>query len=274
MGKILLSAFTAAGFVGSLFYISFKEVNASGAYLENTIVETKVQASSVQHVITAHTKVGDGSDFTPMWSRGEYVQIVANPQEDKSQEEDKERKPEKEGKVFADNTEKRQEVVEPEYTRAVQKKTLEEVSEKEIPVLPSVFQAIRDEIQSLTNQERVKHNLASLTFDTQLSALAGSHSEDLVKRDYFAHEDPDGCGMTCRFQKSEYKAVAWAENIAQLKKSHLLTDKEIASHIVESWMESDSHRQNILNSAYTHQGIGIAQDGDTLYVTVEFALPQ
>jgi uncharacterized protein YkwD len=50
-----------------------------------------------------------------------------------------------------------------------------------------------------------------------------------------------------------------------------MTMEEIASQVVNGWMNSPGHRENILNARYDREGIGIAVSSDgKVYVTQNF----
>jgi uncharacterized protein YkwD len=44
-----------------------------------------------------------------------------------------------------------------------------------------------------------------------------------------------------------------------------------ARRIVQTWLASPQHRDNLADSAYTRTGVGAAVNGDTVYVTELFA---
>ncbi len=56
--------------------------------------------------------------------------------------------------------------------------------------------------------------------------------------------------------------IRFAENIAT---GFGTTESEIATNLVESWMNSPGHRANILNPDYTHIGVGIVHAAATKY---------
>jgi len=130
------------------------------------------------------------------------------------------------------------------------------------------------EIHRLTNLERSQVGVKPLTFSTTLSMVSTDHSEDMRDRDFFAHTNPDGCNAGCRLDAANYEYSAWGENIAWRSSSQLPEAEELAAHFVENWMNSTSHRKNILSSAFTHEGIGLAQIGTKVYVTATFATPR
>lgn len=105
---------------------------------------------------------------------------------------------------------------------------------------------------ALVNEAREEVGCEPVTLDTRLSRAAASHSEDMADRDYFSHLSPDGTSFVERVLKSGYPAPA-AENIAMGQRS--------AERVMRGWMESEGHRENILNCSLTTMGIGVHVDG-------------
>jgi uncharacterized protein YkwD len=128
-------------------------------------------------------------------------------------------------------------------------------------------------IQTQTNAFRKKNGLPPLQLDTTLAQQALSHSKDMLKEDFFSHTNTSGCDFTCRFNASGYDARAWGENLAQYSFSDFPTAQEVANNFMSGWQKSAGHRENLLGESFTYQGIGVALDGETIYVTVDFAQP-
>ena len=148
-------------------------------------------------------------------------------------------------------------------------------------------------VSELINAERMKEKLKPLKIDAKLSEIARRHSEDMARRGFFDHVNPDGHGPTERGVAAHYKCVrhlapdmrldengnvfqgeyvseGLAENIFQnnlynrviisgleIKHEWNSADK-IARTSVAGWMASPGHRQNILAGRYEKTGVGIA----------------
>lgn len=137
---------------------------------------------------------------------------------------------------------------------------------------------LEQEVHRLVNLQRTKNGLNSLIWDDKIAIIAREHSQDMVKRNFFSHYNPDGEGPTergnrhgyyCRKDYFSYYTYGLAENIAQTPiYSNVVgcgstTDLEsLAKCIVDGWMSSPSHRENILTNTYTKTGIGIAYSED------------
>ncbi|PKO23701.1 MAG: hypothetical protein CVU38_02690 [Chloroflexi bacterium HGW-Chloroflexi-1] len=101
----------------------------------------------------------------------------------------------------------------------------------------------------LTNQERVSRGLMPLKVDVSLTAAALGHSQDMAEYDFFSHTSSDGGTLANRFVDNNY--VNWtggAENIA--------AGFSTAAAVVAAWMNSDGHRNNILNPSLREIGVG------------------
>ena len=83
----------------------------------------------------------------------------------------------------------------------------------------------------------------------QLNKTAKIKACDMVERNYFSHEDPDGRMPWYLFIKMGVNYKYAGENIASG-----YTDSE-NEELVEDWMASPTHRKNILNKEYQYMGI-------------------
>ena len=151
--------------------------------------------------------------------------------------------------------------------------TPEPVPESPIPFDTYVIR-VQTELHRLTNLERTAAGVAPLTFDENLAAVATAHSEDMAQRNYFSHTSPGGCDVGCRLRQANYVALAWGENIAWISASTLPDAETLAAEFMENWMDSSGHRHNILSDNFTHEGIGVARTGDTVYATDNFTRPR
>ena len=169
-----------------------------------------------------------------------------------------------------------------------------ELPEVEIPNIFPAFDSSRIEslVFQYTNEERVKHGLSSLKNDNKLASIARGHSIDMGNRNYYEHYTPEGLdptdraknvGYTCMKNYGSYYTEGVAENIAQhwLYTSYMAigvktsyswhSEESLAREIVDGWMQSQGHRENILHKNYDRIGIGIAiTSADAVYATQNF----
>jgi uncharacterized protein YkwD len=104
----------------------------------------------------------------------------------------------------------------------------------------------------LVNEERAKHGLKLLKPDPELTQVARAHSDDMFRRGFFAHENPDGKNPFDRMRDSKVRFLTAGENLA------LAQTIEIAH---KNLMHSPGHRANILNPSFGRLGIGIMDAG-------------
>lgn len=119
----------------------------------------------------------------------------------------------------------------------------------------------------LMNAQRQANGLRSLEWDEQIVALARSHSESMAREKYFSHKDPSGGFIDSRAAKlGIFNWMAIGENIAFMKGYD-----DPASMAVEKWMQSTSHKKNILNTQWRDSAIGVAVAADgSIYFTQVF----
>jgi len=108
-----------------------------------------------------------------------------------------------------------------------------------------------EQVLVLVNQVRADYGLAPVEWHEGAAAVALEHSEDMEARNFFDHENPDGQNPGDRLAEANVELTGWGENIA----SGYLTPESV----MEGWMNSPGHRDNILSSMWTHLGVGITQ---------------
>ena len=122
-----------------------------------------------------------------------------------------------------------------------------------IPTTDSAVTSFEAEVVRLVNMERAKYGLAPLTEDWQLSRVARYKSQDMKDNGYFSHTSPV-YGSPFQMMKSfgiSYRTAG--ENIAKGQRT--------PAAVVSAWMNSSGHRANILNSSFTHIGVGYVASG-------------
>jgi uncharacterized protein YkwD len=137
----------------------------------------------------------------------------------------------------------------------------------------SFASSVEIEINRLVNVERAKRDVPALKVDTALANIARTHSVDMAAKNYFSHTNLRGCTVVCRLAKAGYAWHTYGENIYMVWGSHL-SAKEYAATIVQGWMASPGHKANILNKSFTVHGVGVSQEGTSIYATDDFALPR
>jgi uncharacterized protein YkwD len=108
----------------------------------------------------------------------------------------------------------------------------------------------------LLNGERADRGLAPLALNLKLSAVAAAYAQDLVAGSYFSHTGRDGSDLLSRIRRGGYvrEDAGWqlGENLAWGTGG-----LAAPASIMQAWMNSPGHRDNILNPAYREIGIGV-----------------
>jgi uncharacterized protein YkwD len=108
-----------------------------------------------------------------------------------------------------------------------------------------------------TNEERIKNNVPAFYFSIALEKAALGHSIDMVQHNFYAHNSPvpGKEDMTDRLKLVGIDYRTCAENIYNFFDEHP-TYWSLASKLVEGWMHSSGHRNNILNPNFKFLGCG------------------
>lgn len=132
---------------------------------------------------------------------------------------------------------------------------------------------IEQEILRATNFERESLGFEPLKYDSGLADLARYHSANMARHDFFAHEDHEGktVGSRAQARYSQLLYVSIGENLASL--TNATDSKMVVTEAISGWMDSPGHRENILNSRFTHLGVGVIVEGRKVLITQVFAYP-
>ncbi|SFQ30344.1 CAP domain-containing protein [Salibacterium halotolerans] len=109
------------------------------------------------------------------------------------------------------------------------------------------------QVIALTNEEREKAGLAPLKPYSELSDVARDKSKDMRDAGYFSHNSPNYGSPFDMMDSYGIDYQGAGENIAAGQRS--------PEQVVEGWMNSKGHRENILNEDFTHIGVGHAEGG-------------
>jgi uncharacterized protein YkwD len=106
--------------------------------------------------------------------------------------------------------------------------------------------SVEQQVFDLLNAERRSAGLDPLQLDSTLTEGARAWSRRMATEDFFAHDTSGN----------------FAENIAY--------GYPTAQAVHEGWMDSEGHRNNRMNGRYTRYGVGVFEQGGTLYYTERF----
>ncbi|MFF4419594.1 CAP domain-containing protein [Streptomyces sp. NPDC001549] len=116
------------------------------------------------------------------------------------------------------------------------------------------------QVLALVNQERASAGCQAVSLNAKLTKAAQDHSADMASHSNMSHTGSDGSDPGARITRAGYTWSTYGENVAY---GYSTPEK-----VMEGWMNSQGHRENILNCSFKEIGIGLAQPGS--YWTQDF----
>ena len=107
------------------------------------------------------------------------------------------------------------------------------------------------EILKIVNKERLKDGKKPLSIFSSLQKASGIRAKELIE--YYSHTRPDGTECFTAMDDCDVNYSWGGENIA--------AGFQTPATVMDAWMNSPGHRENILSSNYTHIGVGYAEGG-------------
>lgn len=147
---------------------------------------------------------------------------------------------------------------------------------------------ISDLVWKYTNEERKKRNLGELRRDEKLDQIATDMSEDMAKRQFFDHTNPDGENPIDRAERNGYPQLRYlpngeefygiSENIVKIPIGDVFRfgdinpddPDQLAQVAIKSFMDSPTHKATLLLPDFEVIGLGTAFDGTNYYITQNF----
>lgn len=142
----------------------------------------------------------------------------------------------------------------------------------QLPVVPSVHAAefsnqfSQEDFLSLTNEARAEAGLAPLVLNPELQLAALQKAQDMVHNSYWDHYRPSDHKAPWDFiHEAGYQYTVAGENLAR--------GFSTPGGITKAWLESPTHRANVLSPKYAEVGYASIkttdQDGKTVLLTVQ-----
>ena len=129
---------------------------------------------------------------------------------------------------------------------------------------------LKSKIIAETNLQRQSNGLPALKENIPLDNAASGKANDMFKNQYFEHESPSGIDPGELVSGYGYDYIVAGENL-------ILGNFSSEKEVVENWMASPGHKENILNSRYAETGVAIIKgnyNGESVWIGVqEFGLP-
>ena len=122
------------------------------------------------------------------------------------------------------------------------------------------------QVVNLVNKERAAAGLSALKVNTKLANVAETKAADLRDENYFSHTSPKYGSPFDMMKQFGISYTAAGENIAKGQRT--------PEEVMNGWMNSQGHRENILNANFTEIGVGYVTDSNgTGYWVQEFIRP-
>lgn len=135
---------------------------------------------------------------------------------------------------------------------------------QEINVLGTSSELSAAKILSVVNLERQSKNLKPLILDSQLTLAANAKLADMITQGYFAHTT-ESVNPWQFIDASGFQYLHAGENLAR--------DFIDEYDLVQGWLASPPHRENLLSSQYTHTGIAVSEASQGAMVVQMYATP-
>lgn len=123
------------------------------------------------------------------------------------------------------------------------------------------------EVFTLVNRERMRARLGTLEWDDRLARLARDYSRRMAREGFFDHYDSQGRTVIDRAE------AAHIRNWSTIGENLFVCDEHpaFAQTAIRGWLQSKTHRQNMLDRQWTATGIGIATARDgSIFITQVF----
>lgn len=111
-----------------------------------------------------------------------------------------------------------------------------------------------ENVVTLMNEYRAQAGLLPLRLDSKLTRAAEGRMQEMADGGWWSHQSPEGTSPFVWLSIADYRYSMAAENLAN--------GFETVRLLVETWMESPGHRENILGGGYSDCGIAVI-DGST-----------
>ncbi len=140
------------------------------------------------------------------------------------------------------------------------------MEEKHSAILGITANFNQDDLLLQTNAKRAEQGLPPLQLNPQLSQAAYEKAQDMMAKNYWAHNAPDGTTPWFFIKNSGYEYMYAGENLAR--------GFSTAPDVVNAWMGSPGHRENILSTNYDDVGFAVITGNltgdETILVVQEF----
>jgi uncharacterized protein YkwD len=139
-------------------------------------------------------------------------------------------------------------------------------TDNQLPNSPGQEENFTAALLSLINNTRNSSGLQSLSLNPTLNGIAKSRCDDMIDRDYFSHVSPEGKDIKSFMDESGIMYKTTGENL-QYCSPPSMAGPEL---FFNSWMDSETHRANILDPGYSQIGIALSSNADKAIAALVF----
>jgi uncharacterized protein YkwD len=138
-----------------------------------------------------------------------------------------------------------------------------------VPFSRATETALEGKVLRAINALRAQHGLRPLTLSAKLRGIARARNQDMFKRKYFSHTDPEHRSPYARMKASDIRFSAQGETI-----SYPPVGGDIAQKVIADWLAHPGGKVQVLNPRFTQVGVGVFKDwGHYMYVTAIYLTP-
>ncbi len=104
-----------------------------------------------------------------------------------------------------------------------------------------------------TNKQRSAFGMERLSESEKLNEIAEAKVDDMFEKQYFEHISPEGVGVSDIAEQEGYKYLLVGDNLA-------VGPYKDDEDLVTAWMNSQGHKENILDEKYQEIGVAVRKD--------------
>lgn len=129
------------------------------------------------------------------------------------------------------------------------------VSQIPEPVVPAPLETPKlDELYQLVNDERVKAGVQPVSIDPRLVASASAKCADMVARNYWSHNTPEG--------QVPFELIRKFVPVYKKLGESLYYGNTTSRVVVDKWLASPSHKHNMLDGNFSSTGLGLCKSSN------------
>ena len=140
---------------------------------------------------------------------------------------------------------------------------------------PPDHETAEDRIRAHINVERAEAGVRELGRSRQLADAARAHSRDMYDREFYRHRNPDGqepwdrvvCDAGENIHRGE---IGRMQNADSEHRWQTRDPEELAGYVIEGWILSREHYENMVDPQWEQVGVGVHIDGGEFFVTAKF----